>query len=122
MLSGESRRRFIFRGRKGVINAKLCVRSAIYSAAVLSLFLGLTAPATADNLSATATAGEVANKQKLGRMFPQPPAAPQAKPPILKQFQIDPDETGFIGSYQPNGATVIPSNAFFQNLGTNGRT
>jgi hypothetical protein len=29
---------------------------------------------------------------------------------------------GFIGSYQPNGATVTPSNAFFQNLGTNNRT
>ena len=103
-------------------NAKLCVRSAIYSVAVLSVFMGLNAPATADNLSAAATAGEVANKQKLGQMFPQPPAAPQAVPPILQQFQVDPDETGFIGSYQPNGATVTTSNAFFQNLGTNGRT
>lgn len=95
ILDGESCPQFIFGGGKGMTTAKLCVRSVMYSAAALSFFMGLSAPATADDLSATATAGEVAHKQKLGRMFPQPPAAPQAKPPILPQSQVDPDETGF---------------------------
>lgn len=43
-------------------------------------------------------------------------------PRIVPQFEIDPDPLGKIGSYQPNGSTVTAKNAFFQSLGTNGRS
>jgi hypothetical protein len=61
---------------KGRDNAELCVRSTTYSIAVLSVLMGLNAPATEDDLSATATAGVVANKQKVIQMFPQHAAIP----------------------------------------------
>ena len=32
------------------------------------------------------------------------------------------DPAGALATFQPNGATVTANNAFFQNLGTNGRT
>jgi hypothetical protein len=32
------------------------------------------------------------------------------------------DPTGVLATFQPNGATLTANNAFFQNLGTNGRT
>jgi cytochrome c peroxidase len=46
----------------------------------------------------------------------------QAAPKIIHKSEIDDDPTGRIGSFQTSGATVTAHNAFFQNLGTNGRT
>lgn len=43
-------------------------------------------------------------------------------PPTIPQFLTLPDPTGKISSYQPAGETTTKSNAFFQSLGTNGRT
>ena len=43
-------------------------------------------------------------------------------PPTIPQFLTLPDHTGKISSYQPAGDTTTKSNAFFQSLGTNGRT
>jgi cytochrome c peroxidase len=37
-------------------------------------------------------------------------------------LEIDPDPSGAIATFQPNGPTITANNAFFQNLGTNGRT
>jgi hypothetical protein len=93
-----------------------------YTILLTILLIALAYPARADDLSAAATAGEVAHLQKMGELFPQPPAASQATPPFLPQYQTDSDDEGSIGTYQPNGATVIPSSPFFRNLGTNGRT
>jgi hypothetical protein len=93
-----------------------------YTIVFATLLTALAYPARADDLSAAATAGEVAHLQKMGELFPQPPAAPQATLPFLPQYQTDSDDEGSIGTYQPNGTTVTPSNAFFRNLGTNGRT
>jgi hypothetical protein len=42
--------------------------------------------------------------------------------PIIPTYELDPDRSGLIGSYQPSGPTVPAQNAFFQSLGTNGRT
>ena len=42
-------------------------------------------------------------------------------PATLPATTSDPDPTGLVGTYQPNGATATASNAFFQPLGTNGR-
>jgi cytochrome c peroxidase len=51
------------------------------------------------------------------------PTAPGTLPPLLiPQYEQDPDPTGALGSYQPAGPTATAPNAFFQSLGTNGRT
>jgi hypothetical protein len=93
-----------------------------------SATLGLLSPvapawADADDaLALAAVAGEVAHKQKMGHLFRDPVSGNQATPPIIPQLEIDPDPTGVIATYQPNGATRTTTNPFFQNLGTNGRT
>ena len=46
----------------------------------------------------------------------------QPTPATIPQRAMDADPSGIISSYQPNGDTQTSSNAFFQNLGTNGRT
>jgi len=46
----------------------------------------------------------------------------QRTPPIIKKLEIDDDPGGHIGTFQPGVATITANNAFFQNLGTNGRT
>lgn len=51
-----------------------------------------------------------------------PPDAPPPGLSVLPQWYAAADPTGQIATYQPNGATYTPSNAFFQPLGTNGRT
>jgi cytochrome c peroxidase len=72
--------------------------------------------------AAAAVAGEVAQKQKLRALFPDPKASVQTTPPVIPQLEIDGDATGTIATFQPNGSTSTASNAFFQNLGSNGRT
>ena len=49
-------------------------------------------------------------------------AATQPTPPVIPQFEADFDPSGLIATDQPNGATKTSANAFFQDLGTNGRT
>jgi len=43
-------------------------------------------------------------------------------PGVIPQFSADPDPSGQIATFQPEGSTTEGNNAFFQNLGTNGRT
>jgi cytochrome c peroxidase len=43
-------------------------------------------------------------------------------PAVVPQFELDANPAGKLGSYQPAGATVTADNAFFQSLGTNGRS
>jgi cytochrome c peroxidase len=94
----------------------------------LALAVLLAAPlgpswADADGASAAvAVAGEVAQKQKLRALFPDPTASAQTTPPVIPQLEIDDDSSGTIATFQPNGSTPTASNAFFQNLGSNGRT
>jgi hypothetical protein len=54
-----------------------------YTIVFATLLIELANPARADDLSAAATAGEVAHLQHMGQLFPQPPAAPQATLPFL---------------------------------------
>jgi cytochrome c peroxidase len=86
------------------------------------LLLASASPAWADDLSAGATAGSVSQLQKLGKAFPQAPSQQPQNFPVLPQYQEDADEDGFMGTYQPNGPTVVASSPFFKSLGTNGRT
>jgi hypothetical protein len=75
----------------------------------------------ADN-SAAARAGAIAHSQKMRRLFPDVGGETQKTPPIIHQSEIDADPGGAIATFQPNGPTITASNAFFQNLGANGRT
>jgi cytochrome c peroxidase len=72
--------------------------------------------------AAAAVAGEVAHKQKLRGFFPDPTASAQPTPPVIPQLQMDADASGMIATFQPSGPTQTANNAFFQNLGSNGRT
>jgi hypothetical protein len=42
--------------------------------------------------------------------------------PSIPQFQTFPNDRGILANYQPAGATATATNAFFQSLGTNGRS
>jgi hypothetical protein len=46
----------------------------------------------------------------------------QHTPPTIDRFIVDRDPRGAIASFQPNGATRTSNNAFFKDMGTNGRT
>lgn len=46
----------------------------------------------------------------------------QPTPRIIDRFRVDLDPNGAIASFQPNGATITSNNAFFKDMGTNGRT
>jgi len=46
----------------------------------------------------------------------------QHTPPVIDRFSVDRDSKGAIASFQPNGATITSNNAFFKDMGINGRT
>src|SRR5689334_2072339 len=76
-----------------------------------------------DNASAAvATAAEIAHKQRMQILFPDPRKAPQPTPPVIPRDFIYQDPSGLIATYQPSGPTDTAKNAFFQSLGTNNRT
>jgi cytochrome c peroxidase len=55
------------------------------------------------------------------RRYKDPARASEYIPPVIDRFRVDLDPKGAIASFQPNGATITANNAFFQDLGTNGR-
>jgi cytochrome c peroxidase len=56
------------------------------------------------------------------RLFMDFSTGTQLSPPLIPRLESDPDPSGVVNTYQPGGPTVPAFNAFFQNLGTNGRT
>ncbi len=56
------------------------------------------------------------------RRYKDPDRGAQHTPPMIDRFSVDRDPKGAIASFQPNGATVTSNNAFFKDMGTNGRT
>src|SRR5678816_1726519 len=90
---------------------------------VFCLLLMCGAAFAADDVSGmAATAGEVAHKQKMRSLFPDPFKTGQPTPSSIPQTANYPDPSGLISSYLPNGTVQTKNNAFFQNLGTNDRT
>jgi hypothetical protein len=89
------------------------------------MLIGLMRPSWAGNENASAAdavAGEVANKQQMHRLFPDPTTNNQQAPSVIPQMQMDDDPSGKIATFQPSGAIQTATNAFFQNLGSNGRS
>ena len=99
---------------------------AVASLAATAFLAAVSHIAVAQNLqtdnSAAARAGAVAHAQKMRRLFPDIDGDTQATPPIIPQLTIDADPSGAIATFQPRGFTATAKNAFFQDLGTNGRT
>jgi cytochrome c peroxidase len=56
------------------------------------------------------------------RRFKDPDQGAQPTPNVIPRFETNIDPSGAIATFQPGGATFTANNAFFQNLGTNGRT
>src|SRR5262245_34846012 len=56
------------------------------------------------------------------RAFPDIDRGSQPTPPLIPRFELDPDPTGLIATYQPGGATLTSGNPFFRDLGKNERT
>jgi len=63
----------------------------------------------------------IEHAQKM-RRYKDPDQGTQHTPPVIDQFTVDTDRHGAIASFQPNGATFTANNAFFKDIGTNGRT
>ena len=62
------------------------------------------------------------NHMQAMRRFKDPDRGAQPTPNVIPRFEADPDASGAIATFQPGGATFTANNAFFQDLGTNGRT
>src|SRR3984893_6739729 len=97
--------------------ASLAITALLATVSDLALAQG----AQTDN-SAAARAGAIAHAQKMRRLFPDTGRDTQATPLVIPQLEIDRDPGGAIATFQPNGPTITSKNAFFQDLGTNGRS
>jgi hypothetical protein len=75
-----------------------------------------------DPATAATLAGEVAHAQRMRTLFPDGRGTNQLTPPVIPQLEQDPNPSGIIATFQPNGPTQTDKNAFFQNLGSNERT
>jgi cytochrome c peroxidase len=62
------------------------------------------------------------NHMQAMRRFKDPDPSVQSSPIVIPRFEPNEDASGAIATFQPGGATFTANNAFFQNLGTNGRT
>ena len=104
----------------------LAVRSTLLgllAGALISLLPVLAGPARADDLkAAAATAGEVAHKQRMRLLFPDHAVSVQRAPPVIPELELTLDPSGVLATFRPNGAMMTANNAFFQDLGSNGRT
>jgi cytochrome c peroxidase len=76
--------------------------------------------AVADDVPAFAP-GMITHMQQM-KQFTDADRGSQLAPPVIPRFEVDHDSSGAVATFQPNGATFTFNNAFFQDLGTNGRT
>jgi len=102
------------RTRLGLILAGLALMIALSGAPY---------PALAQNSQSTATlAGENAHAREMQRLFPDHDRGTQATPRLIPKQEVDRDPSGAVATLQPNGPTLTAKNAFFQDIGSNGRT
>jgi cytochrome c peroxidase len=74
------------------------------------------------DVAARARSGAIEHVKKMQRLFPDRSSDTQAAPPVILELEIDRDPSGAIATFQPGGPTVTAKNAFFQDLGINGRS
>ncbi len=90
---------------------------AVHGAALFGVVCGA---AVAQDTPAFAP-GMINHMQQM-ELFKDADHGSQPTPPVIPQFEADIDPSGAVATFQPNGATFTFNNAFFQDLGTNGRT
>ena len=56
------------------------------------------------------------------RRYKDPHRGVEHIPHVIERFRVDRDPKGATASFQPNGATFTGNNAFFKDMGTNGRS
>ena len=100
----------------------------VTAATAVACLLGAASPAFAQQGNGNSNAGPpafapgmIAHMQAM-RRFKDPDHGAQPTPHIIPRFELDPDASGAIATFQPGGATFPANNAFFQDLGTNNRT
>ena len=98
--------------------------SSLVAGLAVTTFLGSPfGPALAqDAATSAALAGEAAHAQKMGKLFPDTGTGTQASPAVIPTVDNDDDPSGKVQTFQPNGPTKTANHAFFQALGTNGRS
>ena len=101
-------------------------RHAVAVAALLCVIGGLSTSVVAqdgayDPANHAWQAGAIRHAQRM-RAFFDSDRGQQNTPPVIPKFEIDFDPSGLIATTQPGGPTQTSQNAFFANLGTNGRT
>src|SRR5262245_19873676 len=98
----------------------------VFGIALASLMAGAPQIATAqqalENKSVPAFAPAMIDHALKMRRYRDPDHSRQHTPPVIELFSTDRNSAGAIASFQPNGATFTSNNAFFKDLGTNGRT
>jgi hypothetical protein len=107
--------------RPATIGALVASAGTIILACLAS---GVSRPALAGNDTTSTPAfapGMIAHMQAM-RQFTDPAQSVQTAPPVIPPFEVNPDPAGAVATFQPGGATFTFNSAFFQNLGTNGRT
>src|SRR6516165_3597364 len=100
--------------------------SRLISAVALTLVCSSPAPivaqTAADDAANTVWQLDAMIHMQRMRVFHDVDTGAQPTPPVIPQRTMDADPSGTISTYQPNGDTQTSSNAFFQSLGTNGRS
>jgi len=94
----------------------------VFALEVALACLGCGTPQVAAAQDVPAFAPGMINHMQQMKRFKDVDRGPQPTPPVIPRFSVDSDPTGAVATFQPNGATFTFNNAFFQNLGTNGRT
>ena len=103
------------------------LRLSAAGVASICLLSGATQPASAQNggddrTETRAWAPRAIDHALKMRRFKDADHGSQATPGIIPKYREDPDPTGRVATFQPGGGTATGSNAFFQDMGTNGRT
>jgi cytochrome c peroxidase len=110
------------RGKHSSIISALKASAGTIMVACIASGVAWPALARSDDTSAPAFAPGMISHMQAMRRFKDPDQGVQIAPPIIPRFEIDRDPAGAVATFQPGGATFTFNNAFFQNLGANGRT
>jgi cytochrome c peroxidase len=93
---------------------------------LIAFLCGVSCSAVAQNTQTAAAravlTGEIAHAGKMRRLFPDRDKGVQATPHIIPKLEIDPDPSGAIATVRPDGPILTAKNAFFLDIGANGRT
>jgi cytochrome c peroxidase len=101
---------------------------SISSLALICLLSGSPPPASAQTIDVIDPTqrrdwapGAIDHALKM-RMFKDAGQSSQATPPIIPKLEVDADPSGRVATFTPGVATITANNAFFRDMGKNGRT